>query len=105
VRVLLYGKGGGARVGSSSPMFFVDGAPVSISASNSNWAWTAGAGLEWAFWGNWSARLEYDYVALNGQSFTLPISAGGLPASDRFTGNGRNIQLANSGINYKFGGW
>ena len=57
------------------------------------------------FWGNWSARLEYDYVGLNGQTFTLATSAGGLPASDRFTGNGRNIQLANFGINYKFGGW
>src|SRR4029077_12977939 len=26
--------------------------PVGISASNSNWAWTAGAGLEWAFLGS-----------------------------------------------------
>jgi len=104
-RVLLYGKGGGAWVGLSNPTFIVDGAPVGISASNSNWAWTAGAGLEWAFWGNWSARLEYDYVGLNGQTFALATSAGGLPAGDRFTGNGRNIQLANFGINYKFGGW
>ena len=104
-RVLLYGKGGGAWVGSSNPTFIVDGAPVGISASNSNWAWTAGAGLEWAFWGNWSAPLEYDYVGLNGQTFALATSSGGLPAGDRFTGNGRNIQLANFGINYKFGGW
>ena len=104
-RVLLYGKGGGAWVGSSNPTFIADSAPVGISANNSNWAWTAGAGLEWAFWGNWSARLEYDYVGLNGQTFALATSAGGLPAGDRFTGNGRNIQLANFGINYKFGRW
>jgi outer membrane immunogenic protein len=104
-RLLLYGKGGGGWVGAGNPTFSVDGAPVSISTGNNNWAWTAGVGVEWAFWGNWSARLEYDYVGLNGQTFALATSAGGLPAGDSFTGNGRNIQLANFGINYKFGGW
>jgi opacity protein-like surface antigen len=41
-------------------------------AVNNRWAWTAGADLEWAFWGNWCARLEYDYVGLNGQTFYAP---------------------------------
>jgi outer membrane immunogenic protein len=68
-RLLLYAKGGGAWVGSNSPTFTVDGAPVTISTSNSNWTWTAGLGAEWAFWGNWSARLEYDFVGLSSQSF------------------------------------
>jgi outer membrane immunogenic protein len=104
-RLLLYAKGGGAWVGSNSPTFTVDGAPVTISTSNSNWAWTAGLGAEWAFWGNWSARLEYDFVGLSSQSFTIPTAVGGLPANDQFSGNNRNIQMVNVGINYKFGGW
>jgi opacity protein-like surface antigen len=78
---------------------------VTISTSNSNWAWTAGLGAEWAFWGNWSARLEYDFVGLSSQSFTIPTAVGGLPANDQFSGNNRNIQMVNVGINYKFGGW
>jgi outer membrane immunogenic protein len=104
-RLLLYAKGGGAWVGSNSPTFTVDGAPVTISTSNSNWAWTAGLGAEWAFWGNWSARFEYDFVGLSSQSFAIPTAVGGLAANDQFSGNNRNIQMVNVGINYKFGGW
>ena len=103
-RVLFYGKGGGAWVGSNSPNLTIDGAPVAISSSNGNWGFTGGVGVEWAFAGNWSARFEYDFVGLN-QSFSIPTSSGGLPAGDQFTGNTRNIQLLNAGINYKFGGW
>ena len=103
-RILFYGKGGGAWVGSNNPSLTMDGAPVAISTSNGNWGFTGGVGIEWAFSGNWSARFEYDFVGLN-QTFTLPTSAGGLPAGDQFTGNTRNIQLVNAGINYKFGGW
>ena len=103
-RILFYGKGGGAWVRSNTPSLTMDGAPVAISTSNGNWGFTGGVGIEWAFSGNWSARFEYDFVGLN-QTFTLPTSAGGLPAGDQFTGNTRNIQLVNAGINYKFGGW
>jgi len=104
-RVLLYGKGGGAWVGSNNPTVTINGGPVAVSTSNSNSGWTAGLGVEWAFWGNWSARLEYDFVGLNSETFTLPTAVGGLPAGDQFSGNNRNIQMVNVGINYTFGGW
>jgi outer membrane immunogenic protein len=102
-RVLFYGKGGGAWVASNGPSLTIDGTPVGISSSN-KWGFTGGVGIEWAFAGNWSARFEYDFVGLN-QTFTVPTSAGGLPAGDQFIGNTRNIQLVNAGLNYKFGGW
>ena len=106
-RVLVYGKGGGAWVGSSTPTLTVtpSGGPPSASFSgstSSNWGWTAGAGVEWAFLGTWSVRAEYDYVGLNNQSFTV---AGGAPFGPTFTSNNRNIQLFTTGINYKFGPW
>jgi outer membrane immunogenic protein len=104
-RVLFYGKGGGAWVGSNNPTVAVDGAPVTIATSNSNLGWTGGLGVEWAFWGNWSARFEYDFVGLNSQAFTIPASVGGLPAGDQFSSSNRNIQMGNVGLNYKFGGW
>jgi biopolymer transport protein ExbB len=94
-RILFYGKGGGAWVRSNTPSLTMDGAPVAISTSNGNWGFAGGVGIEWAFSGNWSARFEYDFVGLN-QTFTLPTSAGGLPAGDQFTGNTRNIQLVNA---------
>jgi len=105
-RVLLYGKGGGAGVGSNNPSVTMHGGPVAVSTGYGNRGWTAGLGVEWAFWGNWSARIEYDFVGLSSQTFTFPVSVGGLPAGDQFSGSNRNIQLVNVGTNYKFDpGW
>jgi outer membrane immunogenic protein len=105
--VLLYAKGGGAWVGSNNPAVTINGVSNTFSTSNSNWGWTVGAGAEYAFWGSWSARLEYDYVGLTNQTFTVPSTASsgaaGL-ANDQFTGQKRNIQMVTAGINYKFGG-
>jgi outer membrane immunogenic protein len=88
-RVLLYGKGGGAWVGSNSPTLTINGGPVVVSTSSGNSGWTAGLGIEW------------DFVGLNSQSFALPVSVGGLPTGDQFSGNSRNIQLVNLGTSYK----
>ncbi len=83
----------------------INNAPVALATTTNNWGWTAGLGVEWTFWGNWSARVEYDYVGLNNPTFTLPTAVGALPAGDQFTGNNRFIQLVNAGVNYRFGGW
>lgn len=104
-RVLLYGKGGAAWVGAGSPGMTVGGAPVALTSSNSSdFGWTAGFGLEWAFLNNWSVRAEYDYIGLNNQSFTVapgPTTFGG----DVITYSNRNISLMTLALNYKFGGW
>jgi outer membrane immunogenic protein len=105
-RVLLYGKGGGAWVGQSNSALTTTnpGGPFSISnASSTNWGWTAGVGVEWAFWGNWSARAEYDYVGLNNQNFNV-TNAAGAPV-DTIAANNRNINMFTAGVNYKFGPW
>jgi high affinity Mn2+ porin len=59
--------------------------------------WTAGLGLEFAVSGNWSAKLEYDYIELSRQRYDL--SGFGLPDVDV---NPR-IHLAKIGLNYHFG--
>jgi outer membrane immunogenic protein len=102
-RVLLYGKAGGAWVGASNPSLTVGGVGQSINTNNSNFGWTAGVGVEWAFWGNFSARAEYDYIALQNQSFN--VAAGGPFAGDTINVNNRNISMFTAGVNYKFGGW
>ena len=105
-RWLVYGKGGFAWVGSGSTTATnAAGNSIAFSNNNSNYGWNAGAGVEWAFWRNVSARLEYDYIGLNGTSFTVPAGAGiaGVPAGDVFTGKNRTIQMINLGLNYKFG--
>jgi opacity protein-like surface antigen len=63
-----------------------------------------GGGIEWAFAGPWSARVEYDYVRLSSNSFTVPATAPVL-ANDVFTTANRNIQMVLFGVNYRFGAW
>ena len=104
-RTLVYAKAGGAWVGSSNPTFVTGAGTFSPSVSTSNWGWTVGAGVEYAFWGTWSARLEYDYIGLTNQTFTVPAGTGGFTVADQFTFNNRNINMVTAGINYKFGGW
>jgi outer membrane immunogenic protein len=101
-RVLLYGKGGGAWVGNNG--FTVTDVTTGVSltggSSNSTTGWTAGAGLEWAFYNNWTARVEYDYVGLGNRTFVVPVTSPVL-AGDTFTSN-RNVQMVTVGLNYLF---
>jgi outer membrane immunogenic protein len=106
-RVLLYAKGGGAWVATTNPSISIaGGGPASFSAFNNTTVstWTVGFGLEWAFSGNWSARAEYDYIAVPNQSLTVA------PATPTFGGdvigfNNRNLSIFTAALNYKFGGW
>jgi outer membrane immunogenic protein len=107
-RVLVYGKGGGAWVGSNNLTLLnvPTGATVSFGNPNTNFGWVAGAGVEWAFYNNWTAKLEYDYIGLSSYSFTVP---GTFPvaavAGDTFVTSSRNVQMVTLGVNYLFNGF
>jgi outer membrane immunogenic protein len=71
--LLLYGTGGLAygRVDASANWFSSDGsfqAQAPASVSKTKVGWTAGAGAEWMFARNWSAKLEYLYIDLGSDS-------------------------------------
>ena len=66
--VLLYGKAGGGWVDNNATITNLN-TGASISASNRNSGWVVGAGVEWAIAGNWSAKLEYDFVKLDDLTF------------------------------------
>jgi outer membrane immunogenic protein len=91
-RVLFYGTGG---VAFGDVEAAAAGFPF---ASTTQTGWTAGAGVEWAFLPNWTAKLEYLYVDLG--HATCPVSScqGSLPDSVAF-----NENIVRAGINYKFG--
>jgi len=101
--VLLYGKAGGAWVGSDNPNLTVGGFPTTLTSSTTNNSgWTAGVGIEYAFAGNWSARAEYDFVGLQNRSITV-ANNGSAFANDTINFNNRNISLLTVGLNYRFG--
>jgi outer membrane immunogenic protein len=98
---LFYGKAGSGWVGAGN--FAVTnvgtGASVAVSNGNTNVDWLLGAGFEYAFTQNWTAKLEYDYLALNNASCTVTAPGVGV---DTFTNCGRNVQTLTAGVNYLF---
>ena len=63
--------------------------------------WTIGAGVEWAMWGNWTIKGEYDYLDFGTKTVTLndPLLGVG-PASVSLR---QRISQVKFGINYRFG--
>jgi outer membrane immunogenic protein len=120
--LLIFGDGGLAYGGVNSStgvietLGFVDTpAPFGTfgSISNTRVGWTAGAGVEWMFLPNWSAKVEYLYYDLGSVNYHLaPLQQFGLDGtsletigasttSTRFNGN-----VIRAGINYHFNwGW
>src|SRR5712664_2464980 len=88
---------GGAAWGHGH-VYFNDGAGNSILLRAQNQlGWTAGAGVEFAVSGNWTAKLEYDYINLARRTYDL--SDAGLPSVNVDP----NIHLVKLGLNYRFG--
>jgi outer membrane immunogenic protein len=104
-RLLAYGKFGGAWVGGSNGSLTNVGNTVGLPIGSTSNGWTAGAGLEWAFAGNWSVRAEYDFIGLSGQGFTVPSAPRTRYAGDVFNSTDRTIQMITVGLNYKFNVW
>jgi high affinity Mn2+ porin len=80
----------------------INGDPASTSdiissAGHYHAGWTAGLGVEFAVSGNWSAKLEYDYVDLSDQRYDLS----GFGLLD--TNVDPRINLLKFGLNYHFG--
>jgi len=73
--------------------------PALAGASKSQLGWTGGAGVEYAFQGNWSAKLEYLYVDLGSFDCGAACTAGVTTNNVSFTEH-----VIRAGINYKFSG-
>jgi len=66
--------------------------------------WTVGVGAEYAFWNNWSAKLEYDFMDFGSKTVTVNGvigGAGGLPAAFGIV-NEQTISQVKFGVNYRF---
>jgi outer membrane immunogenic protein len=105
---LFYGKGGAAWAHSKggSEHFTALGVLVSTtSPSGTGTGWTVGAGTEYAFSSNWSAKLEYNYIDLGRKTTATPVlntpAFGGATNQIDFD-RGNKIHLVKAGINYRF---
>ena len=82
--ILLYGTGGLAFGNVRAEV-------LNLTENHSTAGWTLGAGAEYGFASNWTAKAEYLYVNLNNTQFALT----GLP-------NGYQFSIVRLGVNYKF---
>jgi outer membrane immunogenic protein len=99
-RVLIYGKGGAAFTRDRANANLTGPLPGTASGSFDRTGWLAGAGVEWAFWGNWSVKAEYDYMGFGAINEVITNTTGSLTASPATVK--LNVQTAVVGINYKF---
>jgi outer membrane immunogenic protein len=99
---LFYGKAGGGWVGSEDLTVTNLTTGASFTASNnSNSGFLVGAGIEWAFAPNWSAKVEYNFLGLDDRTFVVPVGFRRLEGDTFFVTN-RDIQMVKVGINYRF---
>jgi outer membrane immunogenic protein len=66
-----------------------------LSETKTNTGWTAGGGVEYAFMGEWSAKIEYLYVDLG--KATCSAATCGIDTDVKFKSN-----LVRLGLNYRF---
>lgn len=81
------------------------------SASYARTGWTAGGGIEWLMWNNWSMKAEYLYVdlgqtpSLSGEQYCL-CSGPSIPKLDYFmssqSGGSNRFHTLRAGVNYHF---
>jgi outer membrane immunogenic protein len=69
--------------------------------SDTRSGWVAGGGVEYAFAGNWSAKVEYNFVDLGTQRYTFNIpTAPVLPVTADINSQ---IHVVKGALNYRFG--
>jgi outer membrane immunogenic protein len=92
-RTLIYVTGGTAFAPVQTGL-----SPPSTFDAATKFGWTAGAGVEFAFFGNWSAKAEYLFVDLAAASCSTAANCGSATGSSvAFTEN-----VVRGGFNYRF---
>lgn len=109
-QLLIYGTGGfayGGGTGAFSVLYsdFKDFAGKSVN--NTNTGWTAGGGVEWALWNNWTMKAEYLYLNLGStpsffeqQHCTCSVKPDYFSATQ--TGSSNRFHTLRLGLNYHF---
>jgi outer membrane immunogenic protein len=113
---LLYVKGGGAWVHDKfavncAPIIegceggpFISGPGTVWSGSRTRAGWMWGAGVEYAFTPNWSAKIEYDFMDFGTHRVNLGLNTANAECECDFlpVDINQRIHLVKAGVNYRF---
>ena len=97
-RVLVYGKGGAAWANDKYDL--TSAVLPTFNGNETRWGWMVGAGVEYAFFDNWSAKIEYNYLAFSTSNLQFTDSTGQFFLN---TGIQQQLHLVKAGINYRWG--
>jgi outer membrane immunogenic protein len=99
-RLLVYGKGGGAWASDKYSLASTTGSLPTFNGSETKWGWMVGAGVEYAFLDNWSAKIEYNYLGLRSNNLQFTDTTGQFFLN---IGTQQQLHLVKAGINYRWG--
>jgi outer membrane immunogenic protein len=101
-RALIYLKGGAAWIDEDYFLSQVQTGELLATASETRWGWMVGAGVELALSGNWSAKLEYNYMDFGNElrDFTFTPALGGTFCCG--VNIEQHLHVVKFGINYRF---
>jgi outer membrane immunogenic protein len=109
-RALFYVKGGPAfaqfnhEIDSATAGGGLIAGPVATLTDNRSGV-TAGVGVEYAFLGNWSAKLEYDYMDFGTKNLNFASAPYALIGGTIFVNNmavREQVSVVKAGLNYRF---
>jgi outer membrane immunogenic protein len=100
-RVLVYGKGGAAWANdqytlTAPSLTFLP----TFSGNETKWGWMVGAGVEYAFLDNWSAKIEYNYLSFRTSNLQFTDTNGQFFLN---TSIQQQLHLVKLGLNYRWG--
>jgi outer membrane immunogenic protein len=100
-RTLVYSKGGAAWANNKYDLTSEDILLLpTFSGNETKWGWMLGAGVEYAFFDNWSAKIEYNYLAFSTSNHQFTDSTGVFFLDTRIQ---QKLHLVKAGINYRWG--
>jgi outer membrane immunogenic protein len=102
-RTMIFVKAGGAWAHDKHEMISFITPFVTIRADETRYGWMFGTGVEHAFFGNWSAKVEYDYLDFGTRSLPFPGLAGLVTGLNENVEIRQHIHLVKFGLNYRFG--
>jgi outer membrane immunogenic protein len=76
---------------------------LNTEVSDNRWGWLLGGGIEHAFGGGLSAKLEYDYVDYGSRDYTFPLAI--IVPIDIGTKIREYQHVVKVGVNYRFGAY
>lgn len=101
---LFYGRGGVAWASNTTSITgSYTGTPFDFEGQDIRVGWTAGAGVEWAFAPDWSARLAYDYYDFGTRNVTM-IDGNNAPNGTPL-GIHQTAQTVKLGVNFHVWGY